>query len=223
MASQAAATTKRCATCQTDLPPNAKFCLACGCRWEPPVCRACSTTLPANAKFCLECGLSTVTSSTGGDAATNLASTGAAAAATDLAPTGAAAAATSVPGSLGESSSSPRDQRPACLRCKASKRACDRALPICGQCAHRGLECIQPGGPQPPPSGPAAAPPSRASSRARPARPLPLEGTAAPQAASAPHPGGRRICSACSEPRAREQYVGPSWRTDLSWHARSHS
>ena len=47
-----------CASCGTDLPAGAKFCLECG----TPVasgCSTCGTELPAGAKFCLECGTPT--------------------------------------------------------------------------------------------------------------------------------------------------------------------
>ena len=43
-----------CPRCQTDNPPQAKFCLECA---APLVarCASCGTQLPASAKFCLEC------------------------------------------------------------------------------------------------------------------------------------------------------------------------
>ena len=50
-----------CAKCGASLPANAKFCLQCGEKCEPPqenntvVCPACGKTVP-KAKFCFECG-----------------------------------------------------------------------------------------------------------------------------------------------------------------------
>src|SRR6266849_10360452 len=44
----------QCPRCQTENPPQAKFCLECA----SPLARACpncSTQLPPTAKFCLEC------------------------------------------------------------------------------------------------------------------------------------------------------------------------
>jgi class 3 adenylate cyclase len=50
-----------CASCGTELPVGAKFCLECG---TPVVsgCANCGTELPSGAKFCLECGTPTTAS-----------------------------------------------------------------------------------------------------------------------------------------------------------------
>ncbi|HEY2922205.1 MAG TPA: adenylate/guanylate cyclase domain-containing protein, partial [Candidatus Binatia bacterium] len=45
----------KCARCQHENPPQAKFCLECGTSLALK-CSACGTELPAGAKFCLECG-----------------------------------------------------------------------------------------------------------------------------------------------------------------------
>jgi class 3 adenylate cyclase/predicted ATPase len=45
----------KCARCQHENPPQAKFCLECGTPFALK-CAACGTELPAGAKFCLECG-----------------------------------------------------------------------------------------------------------------------------------------------------------------------
>lgn len=47
-----------CATCGTQLPSRAKFCLECGAPVGPRRCPSCATEMPANAKFCSECGTS---------------------------------------------------------------------------------------------------------------------------------------------------------------------
>ena len=47
----------KCARCQHENPPQAKFCLECGTALALK-CAACGTELPAGAKFCLECGQS---------------------------------------------------------------------------------------------------------------------------------------------------------------------
>ena len=47
----------RCAQCQVENPPEAKFCLECGTRFVL-TCTKCGTELLAGAKFCLECGQS---------------------------------------------------------------------------------------------------------------------------------------------------------------------
>ena len=47
----------KCARCQQENPPQAKFCLECA---TPPAlrCSNCGTELPARAKFCFECAMS---------------------------------------------------------------------------------------------------------------------------------------------------------------------
>ena len=45
----------RCAQCQKENPPNAKFCLECGAGMMSR-CRECGVDLPAGAKFCPQCG-----------------------------------------------------------------------------------------------------------------------------------------------------------------------
>jgi class 3 adenylate cyclase len=45
----------KCARCQHENPPQAKFCLECGAR-VALTCTQCRSELPAGAKFCLECG-----------------------------------------------------------------------------------------------------------------------------------------------------------------------
>ncbi|GAB4430827.1 MAG: SPFH domain-containing protein [Chloroflexi bacterium OHK40] len=47
-----------CATCGTQLPARAKFCLECGAPVGPRRCPSCANEMPANAKFCSECGTS---------------------------------------------------------------------------------------------------------------------------------------------------------------------
>ena len=47
----------RCASCQHDNPPRAKFCLNCGTPFVRRTCAACGTEIPPAAKFCLECGV----------------------------------------------------------------------------------------------------------------------------------------------------------------------
>jgi hypothetical protein len=47
----------KCARCQQENPPQAKFCLECGAAFSLK-CSVCGTELPAGAKFCLECGQS---------------------------------------------------------------------------------------------------------------------------------------------------------------------
>jgi hypothetical protein len=50
-------TTLTCSACQQGNPPEAKFCLSCGSRFETSVeCPKCGKTLPAQAKFCIDCG-----------------------------------------------------------------------------------------------------------------------------------------------------------------------
>lgn len=52
---------QKCPSCGASLPENAKFCLSCGAKTEPPVpegmviCPSCGK-LVAKGKFCLECG-----------------------------------------------------------------------------------------------------------------------------------------------------------------------
>ena len=63
-----------CLGCNSTLPPNAKFCLTCGKKVEPPafagemVCAVCGKTTPIG-KFCAECGapIKTVCSKCGKD------------------------------------------------------------------------------------------------------------------------------------------------------------
>ena len=43
-----------CPRCQTENPPQAKFCLECAAPLAAR-CTSCGTPLPASAKFCLEC------------------------------------------------------------------------------------------------------------------------------------------------------------------------
>ena len=43
-----------CPRCQTDNPPQAKFCLECAAKFVAR-CASCGTQLPPSAKFCLEC------------------------------------------------------------------------------------------------------------------------------------------------------------------------
>jgi predicted ATPase/class 3 adenylate cyclase len=47
----------KCARCQQENPPQAKFCLECGIALALK-CAVCGTELPPGAKFCLECGQS---------------------------------------------------------------------------------------------------------------------------------------------------------------------
>ena len=49
-----AATRMTCRRCQTENPPQAKFCLECAAPLAAR-CANCGTQLPASAKFCLEC------------------------------------------------------------------------------------------------------------------------------------------------------------------------
>src|SRR5947207_797466 len=44
-----------CPRCQTENPPQAKFCLECAASLATAGCVICGTQLPASAKFCLEC------------------------------------------------------------------------------------------------------------------------------------------------------------------------
>jgi rRNA maturation endonuclease Nob1 len=54
---QNAATPLKCAVCQHENPPEAKFCLDCGNRLTTSVdCPSCGKTLPPEAKFCMDCG-----------------------------------------------------------------------------------------------------------------------------------------------------------------------
>ncbi|MGL4344363.1 MAG: SPFH domain-containing protein [Cellulosilyticaceae bacterium] len=51
----------RCGKCQAELPPNAKFCMACGEKVEAVLpknkfCPECGTKMEQTAKFCMECG-----------------------------------------------------------------------------------------------------------------------------------------------------------------------
>ncbi len=45
-----------CPNCQTENPPNAKFCIECG-HPLPRTCPNCGAANPANARFCNQCGL----------------------------------------------------------------------------------------------------------------------------------------------------------------------
>ncbi len=45
----------RCARCERDNPPEARFCLECGARLAPG-CARCGASPPPGAKFCPECG-----------------------------------------------------------------------------------------------------------------------------------------------------------------------
>jgi ribosomal protein L40E len=45
----------RCPHCQSENPPQAKFCLECGAKLAL-ACFKCGTALPSRARFCLECG-----------------------------------------------------------------------------------------------------------------------------------------------------------------------
>ncbi len=44
-----------CASCGTQNPDNARFCMSCGASLAP-ACPSCGTENPAGAKFCIECG-----------------------------------------------------------------------------------------------------------------------------------------------------------------------
>src|SRR5262245_59640001 len=44
----------QCSRCQTENPPQAKFCLECAAPL-PRACPGCGTLLPPAAKFCVEC------------------------------------------------------------------------------------------------------------------------------------------------------------------------
>ena len=44
-----------CASCGTDNPQQARYCMSCGGELIP-LCAACGTTSPAGARFCIECG-----------------------------------------------------------------------------------------------------------------------------------------------------------------------
>src|SRR4051794_35029141 len=44
-----------CATCQTDNPEAARFCIACGSSLSA-ACASCGTALPPGARFCPSCG-----------------------------------------------------------------------------------------------------------------------------------------------------------------------
>src|SRR5512139_2614840 len=47
----------KCPHCQTVLPDNAKFCMACGQTMQSElVCNQCGNANPLVAKFCLQCG-----------------------------------------------------------------------------------------------------------------------------------------------------------------------
>src|ERR1700753_1730486 len=50
----------RCPNCKTINPPQAKFCLECGIRFN--ICPHCGTFNLPQAKFCIECGSSFVQS-----------------------------------------------------------------------------------------------------------------------------------------------------------------
>src|SRR5687768_2907414 len=46
-----------CASCETELPAEARFCLHCGVKQEAASrCTACQTELPPEARFCFSCG-----------------------------------------------------------------------------------------------------------------------------------------------------------------------
>src|SRR5215472_16740551 len=45
----------RCPTCQTAVPPHAKFCAECGSKLQA-ACPRCGVQVAPNAKFCSECG-----------------------------------------------------------------------------------------------------------------------------------------------------------------------
>jgi len=49
-----------CPSCDTEVPPGAKFCAACGATLSE-VCEDCGTTNPADSKFCANCGRGLVT------------------------------------------------------------------------------------------------------------------------------------------------------------------
>jgi membrane protease subunit (stomatin/prohibitin family) len=53
-----APTTVKCANCQAENAPGAKFCASCGTAMAPPSvkCPNCATDNPAGAKFCSSCG-----------------------------------------------------------------------------------------------------------------------------------------------------------------------
>ena len=46
-----------CAKCNSDIPPDALFCMKCGAKVEIG-CVSCSTVNPADANFCRKCGAS---------------------------------------------------------------------------------------------------------------------------------------------------------------------
>ena len=50
-----AASPSRCARCQQENPPGARFCVACGARLGAR-CAACDAELPEGARFCPACG-----------------------------------------------------------------------------------------------------------------------------------------------------------------------
>ena len=43
-----------CSSCNTALPPEAKFCPECGL----PLCRACRLPITPGSRFCMHCGIS---------------------------------------------------------------------------------------------------------------------------------------------------------------------
>jgi membrane protease subunit (stomatin/prohibitin family) len=53
---QPAQATVACASCGTQLPARAKFCLECGTAVGPRRCPGCGHEVAAGAKFCIECG-----------------------------------------------------------------------------------------------------------------------------------------------------------------------
>src|SRR5687768_5777053 len=45
----------RCASCGTENPERARFCMTCGVAIAAS-CRECGAEMPAGARFCIECG-----------------------------------------------------------------------------------------------------------------------------------------------------------------------
>ncbi|GAA1478923.1 adenylate/guanylate cyclase domain-containing protein [Nocardioides aestuarii] len=56
-----------CATCATELPAGARFCLACGAAQPAPGCVSCGVELPSGSRFCLSCGAPQPTAAAGGE------------------------------------------------------------------------------------------------------------------------------------------------------------
>ncbi len=56
-AKQPPVTAKKCASCGSDLPAGASFCIKCGTKVQEHIfCYKCGTKLPADAAFCVTCG-----------------------------------------------------------------------------------------------------------------------------------------------------------------------